>query len=147
MIYLDTSFVAPLFKSEARSADVRRFVTGLAIGQMALSHWTRVEFSSLLAKSVRIGILTPVQADAAGTAFDTFVARGCTVLDVMDRDFDAAKRFLADHRSGVRAGDALHLAVASDNAAAGIYCLDRTMIAAGLSLGLPMNPGFPAAGA
>ncbi len=145
MLYFDTSFVAPLFKAEGRSADVKRFVAGLAVGRMAVSQWTQVEFSSLLAKSVRIGPMTPSQADDAGMAFETFVARGCAILGVADRDFDEARRLLADHRSGLRAGDALHLAVASNNAAQGIYSLDKTMVAVGRSLGLPMNAGLPAA--
>lgn len=131
--------------AERRSADVKRFVAGLAVGRMAVSQWTRVEFSSLLAKSVRIGHMTPTQADEAGVAFETFVARGCAVLGVADRDFNEARRLLSNHRSGLRAGDALNLAVAANNAARGIYSLDKTMIAVGRSLGLPMNAGLPAA--
>ena len=144
MIYFDTSFMVPLFKAEARSMGLKQFVAGLAPGRMALSRWTQVEFSSFLSKDVRVGVLTPAQARAAGMAFDTFVAGGCAVLDVTSRDFDLARRLLSNHRSGLRAGDALHLAVASNNAAAGVYSLDKVMIAAGQSLGLPMNAGFPA---
>ena len=144
MLYCDTSFLAPLFKPEPRSLDVESFVAGLGIGRLALSHWTLVEFSSLLAKDLRMGLMTSVQAHAAGAAFDVFVTRGCTTLDVERRDFDRARQLLSDHYSGLRAGDALHLAIASNAAVDGIYSLDRTMIAVGASLGLPMNVGFPA---
>ena len=142
MLYFDTSFLAPLFKAEVRSLDVKQFVAGSTPGQMAISHWTHVEFASVLGKNVRIGSMTAAQANVAAATFVTFVTRGCTVLDVTRRDFDTARRFLADRHSGLRSGDALHLAIASNNAATSIYSLDRTMIAAGQSLGLPMNVGF-----
>ncbi len=46
MIYFDTSFLAPLIREEATSAEVERFMRGLPVGELALSHWTRVEFAS-----------------------------------------------------------------------------------------------------
>jgi uncharacterized protein len=146
MLYFDTSFLAPLFKPEASSLEIKRFMTELAPVQLAISSWTRVEFYSLLSKNVRMGLLPPVQADAAEAAFETFVARGCTMIDVARDDFNVAGHFLADRHSGLRAGDALHLAIASNHAIASIYSLDRIMIAVGRSLGLPMNIGFSTAG-
>lgn len=144
MLYLDTSFLVPLFKPERHSGDVKLFLDGRGSQGATVSHWTRVEFSSFLAKDVRIGTLTPAQAAAADAALDAFVLQSCSVVALEGRDFDLARRLLSNHRSGLRAGDALHLAVASNGAAAGVYSLDRVMIAAGLSLGLPMNAGFPA---
>lgn len=142
MLYFDTSFLAPLFKAEVHSLEVEKFVAGKTPGQMAISHWTHVEFASVLGKNVRIGSMTTAQANVAAAIFATFVRRGCTVLDVTSRDFDVARRFLTDHSTGLRSGDALHLAIASNNAVSSIYSLDRTMVAAGRSLGLPMNVGF-----
>ena len=57
MLYFDTSILAPLFLQESSSAKVERFVAGLPAGELAVSHWTRVEFSSLLAREVRMGAL------------------------------------------------------------------------------------------
>ena len=143
MIYFDTSFLAPLFKAEGHSAEVRRFTVGLKPRLSAISRWTRVEFSSLLAKDVRMGHLTPVQANAADAAFDAFVAETCTLTDVGHRDFDLARRLLSDRLGGLRAGDALHLAIAANAGATAVYSLDKAMIAAGSMHGLPMNLGFP----
>lgn len=142
MLYFDTSFMTPLFKLEQSSPHVRRFMAGLKPRVPAISQWTRVEFASLLAKDVRMGLMTPVQANALGTAFEVATAQGYVVLDVARRDFEMARHSLAVHNSGLRAGDALHLAIASNNAARGVYSLDNIMIAAGRSLGLSMNPGF-----
>jgi predicted nucleic acid-binding protein len=42
----------------------------------------------------------------------------------------------------LRAGDALHLAIAVNNNARMIYSLDRTFIQAGKKLGLPVQRGI-----
>jgi predicted nucleic acid-binding protein len=50
-----------------------------------------------------------------------------------------ARRYLHTYETGLRAGDALHLAIAGNHQAAAIYSLDRTMIKAGKILGLPVS--------
>jgi predicted nucleic acid-binding protein len=57
-------------------------------------------------------------------------------------DFELAKEYLAHFQSGLRAGDALHLAVARNRGSERIYSLDNTMLKAGRSLGLPMTRGL-----
>jgi hypothetical protein len=42
----------------------------------------------------------------------------------------------------LRAGDALHLAIAGGRGAETIYSLDKTLIKAGTTLGLPMGEGI-----
>ena len=49
MLYFATSFLAPLILNELTSTAVEQFMAGLPAGELAVSHWTRVEFSSLLA--------------------------------------------------------------------------------------------------
>ncbi len=41
MLYFDTSFLAPLVLQESTSAKVERFVAGLPVGKLEVSHWTR----------------------------------------------------------------------------------------------------------
>ena len=55
MLYFDTSLLVPLILQEATSDDIEAFVNGLPTGSLALSHWTCLEFSSLLAREVRMG--------------------------------------------------------------------------------------------
>lgn len=55
MHYFDTSFLVPLILSEASSEPVSAFVESLAGEDLAVSHWTRLEFASLLAREVRMG--------------------------------------------------------------------------------------------
>ncbi|MBF0391963.1 MAG: pilus assembly protein, partial [Alphaproteobacteria bacterium] len=49
MAYFDTSFLVPLLLPEATSDRIAAFMRDLPPGDLAISHWTRVEFSSLLA--------------------------------------------------------------------------------------------------
>jgi len=58
-------------------------------------------------------------------------------------DFSLAKRYLGRFETGLRAGDALHLAVANNHRAAAIYTLDKTLLKAGKILDLPVSMGIP----
>lgn len=142
MLYFDTSFLAPLVREEATSAQVERFVERLTAGGLAISHWTRVEFASLLARHVRMGGLTVEAAKAVGAGFDTMVDETFVVLLADADDFDLAREYLRHHRTGLRAGDALHLAIAGNRNAETIFSLDKTLLKAGTMLGLPVSRGI-----
>ena len=67
MLYFDTSFLVPLVLPEATSDKIAAFIRELNIEQFAVSHWTRLEFSSLITREVRMGGLdaqAAAQADA-----------------------------------------------------------------------------------
>jgi predicted nucleic acid-binding protein len=142
MLYFDTSFVAPLVVLEETSARVAEFVRTLPAGQLTISQWTRVEFSSALGIRVRMGRLRPKEAVEADDRFEAATKRSFAVLLPTTDDFDRARAFLRQHKLGLRAGDALHLAIASNNNAETIYSLDKTMLKAGRSLGLPLSSGI-----
>ena len=141
MRYLDTSFLTPLIKQEATSERVTRFVAGLPVGELTISHWTRVEFSSMLAREVRVGGMDILAADKANTLFDAIIAESFTVLLPAPAEFDLARQYLARYESGLRAGDALHLAIACNHRATAIYSLDKLLIKAGTMFGLPVSAG------
>jgi predicted nucleic acid-binding protein len=141
MRYLDTSFLTPLIKQEPTSERVTRFVAGLPARELTISHWTRVEFSSVLAREVRMGAMDTLAADAANTLFDSIIAESFTVLLPGPSEFDLARQFIARYESGLRAGDALDLAIASTHRATAIYSLDKTLIKAGTLFGLPVSDG------
>lgn len=142
MRYFDTSVVAPLILEEATSAKVERFIRGLPPGELAVSQLARIEFSSLLAREVRMGGLDAKSARAADGQFEAILAESFAVLLPAATDFDRAKDYLGDPKTGLRAGDALHLAIAANRGAAAIYTLDKTMLKAGRRLGLPVSAGI-----
>ena len=61
MVYFDTSFLAPLILPEATSVEIAAFFHGLPIEEFTVSHWTRIDFSSLVAREVRMGGLDAEQ--------------------------------------------------------------------------------------
>jgi len=117
MRYFDTSFLVPLILPEATSDPVASFLEGLPPTELAVSQWTRVEFASLLAREVRMGGLNPDAAMRADAAFEAMLRDSFAILLPSRQDFDLAKDYLGSFRSGLRAGDALHLAIAANHEA------------------------------
>jgi len=136
VLYFDTSFLTPLFLDEATSAAVEDFIAHLPPDSLAVSHWTRVEFSSLLAREVRMGGLDAATARDTDAAFEAVVRESFHVLTPAAEDFDRAKTYLGRPGTGLRAGDALHLAIAGRSGVDTIYTLDKTMLRAGNRLGV-----------
>ena len=142
MFYFDTSFLAPLILPEATSGKVVAFVRRLPAEEFTVSHWTRVEFSSLIAREVRIGGLDVQAATRADARFEAMVDESFSVLLPSADDFGLAKRYLGRFETRLRAGDALHLAVANNHRASVIYSLDKTLLEAGKLLELPVSMGI-----
>ncbi len=142
MRYFDTSFLVPLVLPEATSEQVARFFEVLPGEDPAVSHWTRVEFTSLLAREVRMNSLDSAAAREAGSRFEAMVERSFVVFSPDRDDFDRARDWLGRFDTTLRAGDALHLAIAANRHAEAIYSLDTAMIAAGRALGLPASAGI-----
>lgn len=142
MLYFDTSFLVPLILPEETSDSIAAFVCGLPTEQLTVSHWTRVEFSSLIAREVRMGGLDVQAATRADAQFEAMVYESFSVLLPNADDFALAKRYLGRLETRLRAGDALHLAIANNHRARVIYSLDRTLLDAGKILNLPVSMGI-----
>jgi predicted nucleic acid-binding protein len=142
VLYFDTSFLAPLILPEATSDQIAAFVRRLPAEEFAVSHWTLVEFSSLIGREVRMGSLDAQAAARADARFEAMVDESFSILLPTADDFGLAKRYLGRFETGLRAGDALHLAVANNHRAAVIYSLDETLLKAGKILDLPVSLGI-----
>jgi predicted nucleic acid-binding protein len=142
MFYFDTSFLAPLILEEATSARVEAFMRRLPAGQLCVSSWTRVEFASLIAREVRMGGLVETDAMLAIGQFDELVAESCQVLVPGAADYELAKGFVQNFSTKLRAGDALHLAIASNHGAKTFYTLDLGLLAAAKILKLSASRGI-----
>ena len=137
MIYLDTSFLTPLFREEATSAKVAAFLSRQAAGSLAVSKWTAVEFASLISRDVRMGALTASQGRRLIAEFDSMVAASLVVLIPNGNDFDLAQDYVANFATQLRGPDALHLAVAHNNGVEFIATLDDGMLSAAKKLKVP----------
>ncbi len=146
MLYFDTSFLVPLILEEPTSGRIERFLRRQRTEALATSHWTRVEFSSLLGREVRMGGLDPKAALDADAQFEAVAAESFVVLLPTAEDYDLSKQYLLRYATGLRAGDALHLAIASNHRADTIYSLDKRMLTAGKVFGLPVKTGIRISG-
>ncbi|HYP68747.1 MAG TPA: type II toxin-antitoxin system VapC family toxin [Thiobacillaceae bacterium] len=144
MLYFDTCFLAPLILEESTSARIEAFLTKLTAGELYISHWTRVEFASLIAREVRMGGLAEADALLAIGQFDEMVAESFQVLAPNAADYELAKAYVQHFDSALRAGDSLHLAIASNNGAKMFYTLDEGLLKAARLLKVNAKRGIKA---
>ena len=137
MIYLDTSFIAPLFRVEPSSGKVADFISRQVAGSLAVSKWTSVEFASLISRDVRMNVLTTAQGRSLLAEFDSIIAASFVVVSPNSYDFELAQEYVAHFSTHLRAPDALHMAVAHNNGMDYVATLDEGMLAAAKKLKIP----------
>ncbi len=135
MIYVDTSVVVALLTREPVTDTVTAWFSAAA-EPLVSADWCAVEFASAVAIKQRSGQLRPAHAKAAHAAFEELTAGGLRLLPVSREAFQRAAVLTQPYKGGLRAGDALHLAVAMEAGAESLAGLDKTMNAGARRLGL-----------
>ena len=112
-----------------------RGICGGSRRPLAISPWSATELHSALGLKVRTQALSPEQADAVLQGFERHLAPGLLLLEPDPQDFRNANACLRGWATGLRAADALHLAIASGRAVT-LCSLDAPFVRAAQQLGL-----------
>ncbi len=138
MIYLDTSAAVPMFIREAASDSITDWLESRH-DTLITSDWILTEFASALSMKVRRAELAQKHAKSAWEQFEAFANSGLRLIPVTRQAFTRAARLARDVRGALRAGDALHLAVAIEAGATSIATADGQLAKGASMHGLAVN--------
>ena len=126
MVYVDTSTLVALLTREPSASLVAAWFAGNT-EPLVSADWCAAEFASALAAKQRAKQLRPAHVKAAHAAFEQLSAGGVQLLPVSRAAFQQAATLCRTYTVGLRAGDALHLAVALESGCTALAGLDATM--------------------
>jgi predicted nucleic acid-binding protein len=132
--YVDTSVWCACCFNQEESPQAGAWLRDADLMRLGSAWWTQTEFASALAIQLRKKALTPPQARWAQASFADWMG-AVNRLDVIEDDFLQAAAWVSKASSGLRGGDALHLAVAQRHGCKAVASLDVVMQRSALSFG------------
>lgn len=133
--YLDTSLVIAALTPETSTEAVHAWLSDRRHDVLGVSDWTVAETASALSMKIRLGHLNEDQRRDVDEVLATWLDASLERVPLPRAAYDDAARLLRRHATGLRAGDALHLAT-SGLYGARLVTLDRRLADAGATLGL-----------
>jgi predicted nucleic acid-binding protein len=133
--YLDTSLLVAALTREAATARVQLWLDQQDVAELVISDWIITEFASALSIKIRMNQLRIEDRAKAMSVFTRLTAESLIVMPVTRAHFLAAARFAEQYVLGLRAGDALHVAIAAEQGAT-ICTLDKRLAEAAVMLGV-----------
>lgn len=137
MVYLDTSVLVALFSNEATASRIAQWYES-ETRPLVSGDWCVTEFASALALKERTAQLTRKQSNAAWKLFTEFCGNGLRLLPLDRVVFSLATHLVRDSKNRLRAGDALHLALALHVQVEAFFTLDVRLGASALECKLPL---------
>lgn len=135
MRYLDTSVLVSALTHESRTREMQIWLGTQPIDQLTISDWVVTEFSGALSLKLTTGQLTPEQRASVLAMFTQLRQESLQRFSITSNDFHAAAQMADHYQSGLRSGDALHLAIAANHGAQ--FCtLDRQLSKAAEVMGV-----------
>jgi predicted nucleic acid-binding protein len=136
IFYLDASVCVSLLTRESGTDRTVRWRESHSSEPLAASLWVHAEVASALSTKVRMGSLSVAERSDALTAW-AMLRAGMHNIEIDADAFTAAADMLARHELGLRAGDALHLAIAAAHGCT-LVTLDERMAKAAPEVGVPV---------
>jgi uncharacterized protein len=137
-VYCDTSLLVAALAQEPASERIFKWLQGCDAGTLFISDWTITEFSSAIALKFRAGHLNSEERADVLAAWTIHRKSSLTALVVTPAHFTSAAIYAERADLGLRAGDALHLAIAAVNGCS-LATLDDRQGKAAAELGIPLE--------
>jgi len=132
--YLDASFLVVLLTPEPFSGRADTFLQNNT-ESLIVSDFAAAEFSSAIARRVRMGEFTLHQAQITLSRFDTWLARTADRIEISPADVAVATAFLRRLDLTLRTPDAIHIAIAQ-RINATLVTFDQRMTESARALGV-----------
>lgn len=126
-VYVDTSVLVAAHSREPHTALAQTWLAEQSGGDLIISTWALVECDSALAIKLRRGELDAAGQTAASADIEHFTNRFAPIVSAQECDYQRAKELCRQAASGLRAGDALHLALALRLETTHFATLDRVL--------------------
>ena len=133
-VYLDASLIVALLAPEPASAAAHDWLEHRRGARLRGSAWVGLEVASGLTRKLRTRDLTMAECKEALAAYRR-LASAFVPVAIEPGDFARAERFVAEADLALRAGDALHLAIAAGHGLS-VATLDIRMAEGGRALGI-----------
>lgn len=134
MVYVDTSVLVAYFLPETYSEQAEFAMQNPQNYPLAISAWTETELHSALGIKCRTEQIDELAMQAVLERFHSLRSH-FIFLPIMAEDYLAANQLLKNWQTGLRAGDALHLAIAK-RMACPLISLDDRLVRAGIHAGI-----------
>lgn len=136
--YVDTCVLLSLFFRDSGTAAALAWLEARGSDRVTTSHWSLTEFVSAAGIMARRGELSTELHREGIARCRRFCAARLTLETPEAADFERAGIWLENFPSGLRAGDALHLAVCA-RLGTSLCTADAVMADAAAVLGLPVE--------
>ncbi len=131
--YLDASVLVSAVSTEAGTRAAQDWLEEAE--QVLVSEWLIAEAAAALSQKQRMGVMSAGERAESMAALRREAESGMQFLPVTREDFRTAARYAERAETGLRAGDALHLAIAA-MADATLVTFDRKQARAGEMVGV-----------
>lgn len=138
MIYCDTSLVVAGLSNEPMTQPVQAWLSEQDADTLCISSWVVTEFSSAVSLKLRRGDLDQTGKAQMLSSWQVIQRDHLALVPVPDQAFALAARFCDRDDLGLRAGDALHLAIASLGGHR-LATLDQQLASAALAVGVAVT--------